>query len=137
MSSMGGVKLVLLGESTVGKSSLVVRFVRNQFFEFKESTIGGMYNCTLLWLLFALCLHKTQHNKRLKNTHNDLKNSKFFLLLNLPIYLKFYSWKTASFLTQTVSLGDTTVKFEIWDTAGTFLMLVKVFQFATVVRSSQ
>jgi small GTP-binding protein len=57
-------KLVLLGESAVGKSSLVLRFVRGQFFEYQESTIG------------------------------------------------------AAFLTQTVPLNDSVVKFEIWDTAG-------------------
>merc|ERR1712062_112584 len=50
--------------SAVGKSSLVLRFVKGQFHEFQESTIG------------------------------------------------------AAFLTQTVVLDDTTVKFEIWDTAG-------------------
>jgi small GTP-binding protein len=48
----------------VGKSSLVLRFVKGQFHEFQESTIG------------------------------------------------------AAFLTQTVTIDDTTVKFEIWDTAG-------------------
>lgn len=57
-------KLVLLGDTAVGKSCLVVRFVRDEFFEFQEPTIG------------------------------------------------------AAFLTQTVSLDDSTVKFEIWDTAG-------------------
>ena len=57
-------KLVLLGDTAVGKSCLVVRFVRDEFFEFQEPTIG------------------------------------------------------AAFLTQTVALDDTTVKFEIWDTAG-------------------
>lgn len=57
-------KLVLLGESAVGKSSLVLRFVKGQFHEFQESTIG------------------------------------------------------AAFLTQTVCIEDTAVKFEIWDTAG-------------------
>mmetsp|Transcript_9560 Transcript_9560/g.10895 ORF Transcript_9560/g.10895 Transcript_9560/m.10895 type:complete len:225 (-) Transcript_9560:280-954(-) len=57
-------KLVLLGDTAVGKSCLVVRFVRDEFFEYQEPTIG------------------------------------------------------AAFLTQTVSLEDTTVKFEIWDTAG-------------------
>eukprot|EP01040_Poterioochromonas_malhamensis_P025647 gene25647-32032_t len=35
-------KLVLLGDSAVGKSCLVVRFVRDEFFEFQEPTIGGM-----------------------------------------------------------------------------------------------
>ncbi|KGQ08324.1 GTP-binding protein ypt5 [Beauveria bassiana D1-5] len=58
-------KLVLLGESAVGKSSIVLRFVKDQFDSFRESTIG------------------------------------------------------AAFLTQTISLDETTtVKFEIWDTAG-------------------
>lgn len=57
-------KLVLLGDSAVGKSSLVLRFVKKQFFEYQESTIG------------------------------------------------------AAFLTQTVSVDDFVVKFEIWDTAG-------------------
>lgn len=53
-------KLVLLGESAVGKSSLVLRFVKGQFHEYQESTIG------------------------------------------------------AAFLTQTVHIDDTAVKFEIW-----------------------
>ena len=57
-------KLVLLGDSAVGKSSLVLRFVKKQFFEYQESTIG------------------------------------------------------AAFLTQTITVDDCTVKFEIWDTAG-------------------
>lgn len=58
-------KLVLLGDTAVGKSCLVVRFVRDEFFEFQEPTIG------------------------------------------------------AAFLTQRLVLDNTTVKFEIWDTAGT------------------
>lgn len=36
-------KLVLLGESAVGKSSIVLRFVRNVFYENQESTIGGEF----------------------------------------------------------------------------------------------
>ncbi|KAL6035668.1 hypothetical protein STEG23_036999, partial [Scotinomys teguina] len=61
-----GLRLYLVplhGQSAVGKSSLVLRFVKDRFHEFQESTIG------------------------------------------------------AAFLTQTVCLGDTTVKSEIWDTA--------------------
>jgi small GTP-binding protein len=57
-------KLVLLGDAAVGKSSSVERFVKNEFFEFQQPTIG------------------------------------------------------AAFLTQTVTLDDCIVKFEIWDTAG-------------------
>ncbi|KAG6515463.1 hypothetical protein ZIOFF_025875 [Zingiber officinale] len=55
---------VLLGDMGAGKSSLVIRFVRGQFIEFQESTIG------------------------------------------------------AAFFAQTLTVGDTAVKFEIWDTAG-------------------
>ncbi|KAJ1983616.1 GTP-binding protein of the rab/ypt [Dimargaris verticillata] len=36
-------KLVLLGESAVGKSSLVMRFVKDQFDDFRESTIGAAF----------------------------------------------------------------------------------------------
>ena len=46
-------KLVLLGESAVGKSSLVLRFVRGQFFDYQESTIGGLYS----WHLFQYPMH--------------------------------------------------------------------------------
>lgn len=57
-------KLVLLGDASVGKSCLVVRFAKNDFYEFQEPTIG------------------------------------------------------AAFVTQSVSLGDSIIKYEIWDTAG-------------------
>ena len=46
MASTGRVfqfKLVLLGDSAVGESSLVLRFVRGQFFEYQESTIGAAF----------------------------------------------------------------------------------------------
>lgn len=36
-------KLVLLGGSAVGKSSIVQRFVKNSFDEFRESTIGAAF----------------------------------------------------------------------------------------------
>ncbi|XP_037094859.1 ras-related protein Rab-5B-like [Pollicipes pollicipes] len=46
-------KLVLLGESAVGKSSLVLRFVKGQFHEFQESTIGAAF------LTQTVCLDET------------------------------------------------------------------------------
>jgi Ras-related protein Rab-5C len=36
-------KLVLLGDMGAGKSSLVLRFVRGQFLEYQESTIGAAF----------------------------------------------------------------------------------------------
>lgn len=35
--------VVTVGESAVGKSSLVLRFVKGQFHEYQESTIGGSF----------------------------------------------------------------------------------------------
>ncbi len=48
-------KLVLLGDSAVGKSCLVVRFVRDEFFEFQEPTIGGKFGLRdgVIW-----CFHE-------------------------------------------------------------------------------
>lgn len=36
-------KLVLLGESAVGKSSIVERFAKNVFDDYRESTIGAAF----------------------------------------------------------------------------------------------
>ncbi|TMX05585.1 hypothetical protein EJD97_016332 [Solanum chilense] len=36
-------KLVLLGDMGAGKSSLVIRFIKGQFLEFQESTIGAAF----------------------------------------------------------------------------------------------
>lgn len=58
------VKVVLLGDTGVGKSSLVLRFVTNNFRPYSESTIG------------------------------------------------------ASFMSKMIVVGDTPIKYQIWDTAG-------------------
>ncbi|CAB1455197.1 unnamed protein product [Pleuronectes platessa] len=57
-------KLVLLGESAVGKSSLVLRFVKGQFHEYQESTIGVQIlnpagKTTLPFLTQTVCLDDT------------------------------------------------------------------------------
>ncbi|KAL3377628.1 hypothetical protein AABB24_003829 [Solanum stoloniferum] len=47
MASIGhtnlNAKLVLLGDMGAGKSSLVIRFIKGQFLEFQESTIGAAF----------------------------------------------------------------------------------------------
>jgi GTPase SAR1 family protein len=42
-------KLVLLGDTAVGKSCLVVRFVRDEYFEYQEPTIGGETCLVVPW----------------------------------------------------------------------------------------
>ena len=44
-------KLVLLGESAVGKSSLVLRFVKGQFHEFQVSFIATILLEICLWCI--------------------------------------------------------------------------------------
>eukprot|EP01012_Entosiphon_sulcatum_P037271 TRINITY_DN47756_c0_g1_i1.p1 TRINITY_DN47756_c0_g1~~TRINITY_DN47756_c0_g1_i1.p1 ORF type:complete len:213 (-),score=33.37 TRINITY_DN47756_c0_g1_i1:92-673(-) len=43
MAATAAFKLVLLGETAVGKSSIALRFCRSEFHEFQESTIGAAY----------------------------------------------------------------------------------------------
>ena len=44
-------KLVLLGDTAVGKSSIALRFVRGQFPEHSEATVGGklQYSALTAW----------------------------------------------------------------------------------------
>ena len=77
----------------MGKSSLVLRFVKGQFHEYQESTIGGECSLKALWEVHWVGC-------------GFVMEFKAFILC------------VAAFLTQTVNLDDTTVKFEIWDTAG-------------------
>ena len=53
-------KLVLLGDTAVGKSCLVVRFVRDEFFEFQEPTIGGEIGRSVFITRFASDLSVVQ-----------------------------------------------------------------------------
>ena len=101
-------KLVLLGDTAVGKSCLVIRFVRNEFFEFQEPTIGG--SPPLNFMPFCISIHKIKHH----------------ILFGLL---------SAAFLTQTITLDDYTVKFEIWDTAGQGPALFWIAFFVTLVGS--
>ena len=41
-------KVVLLGDTAVGKSSISLRFIRKQFFEFQEPTIGAAFLAKML-----------------------------------------------------------------------------------------
>jgi hypothetical protein len=43
-------KLVLLGKQSVGKSSIVTRFVKDSFDEYKDSTIGAAFHSTTVEL---------------------------------------------------------------------------------------
>ena len=70
-------KLVLLGNSGVGKSSLVIRFVKNEFIEDIETTIGAAF--------LTKQLAKKNLNNRLKIIDINFKNNLYYYLLNIYI----------------------------------------------------
>lgn len=82
-------KVVMLGNMSVGKTSMALRFVRNQFFEYQEGTIGG-----------GRALPRSSQHLLLRGCSDR------------------WTRATAAFLTKSLVLDDTTIKFEIWDTAG-------------------
>jgi Ras-related protein Rab-22 len=89
--SVREVKVVLLGDAGVGKSSLVLRFVTNSFDKYSESTIGWV--CTRT---FAAA----------------------FALVAAP-RLTFYSpRRRASFMSKQIVADGQPIKYQIWDTAG-------------------
>jgi Ras-related protein Rab-5C len=81
---------VLLGDMGAGKSSLVLRFVKGQFFDFQ-----------------ARVPPRPHHAVRRAAT--DARHKRIFAHGRAQ-----ESTIGAAFLTQTVSVNDTTVKFEIW-----------------------
>lgn len=81
-------KLVLLGESAVGKSSLVLQFVKGQFDDYRESTIGSFYPCS------PLVVHRADGD------HTWTMLGAAFLTQTVRVE------------------GNNFIKFEIWDTAG-------------------
>ncbi|MBN3318646.1 RAB5B protein, partial [Atractosteus spatula] len=113
-------KLVLLGDMAVGKSSLVLRFVKGQFDEFQETTIGGSKTdlagkFMVEYEVGPVCGSKSTG----KFTHEERPSSpsQFIGLLHSSGTASGTGLRPA-FLAQSVCLDDTTVKFEIWDTAG-------------------
>ena len=135
-------KLVLLGDTAVGKSCLVVRFVRDEFFEFQEPTIGGTRPDGLLPVYCAVdsfgdAAGRAAGVGRVEGTGTCVAAfvcvcvCGAILTLSGALLVLLWLWRCdccsffllffcqAAFLTQAVGLEDgLTVKFEIWDTAG-------------------
>jgi hypothetical protein len=80
---------VLLGDMGAGKSSLVLRFVKGQFFDFQARSRGRDRGCRG-WRVTAPRIPEPPQESTIG----------------------------AAFLTQTVSVNEATVKFEIWCASG-------------------
>ena len=50
-------KLVLIGDTDVGKSSLLIRFADDAFSESFVSTIGILYTINLYYVIMLLCYY--------------------------------------------------------------------------------
>ena len=50
----------MLGDMNVGKTSMALRFVRNQFFEYQDNTIGGACGSTRRPVLPAALFQPTE-----------------------------------------------------------------------------
>ncbi|XP_023264869.1 ras-related protein Rab-5C-like [Seriola lalandi dorsalis] len=101
-------KLVLLGESAVGKSSLVLRFVKGQFHEFQESTIGAAF------LTQTVCLDDTTVKFEIWDTAGQERYHSL-----APMY---YRGAQAAIVVYDIT---NTVGFGCWVTMGSFFPVAK------------
>ncbi len=99
-NKMSQFKLVLLGESAVGKSSLVLRFVKGQFHEFQESTIGAAF------LTQTLCLDDTTVKFEIWDTAGQERYHSL-----APMY---YRGAQAAIVVYDITNGDTFARAKNW-----------------------
>ncbi|KJE93982.1 hypothetical protein CAOG_004692 [Capsaspora owczarzaki ATCC 30864] len=96
-------KLVLLGESAVGKSSLVLRFVKGQFHEYQESTIGGNFSA---FLTQTVCLDDTTVKFEIWDTAGQERYHSL-----APMY---YRGAQAAIVVYDVTNADTFARAKTW-----------------------
>nr|GEU77774.1 Ras-related protein RHN1 isoform X1 [Tanacetum cinerariifolium] len=120
-------KKVVLGDMGTGKTSMVFRFIKGQFYDYQESTIGASFSTevvsidktTVKFDIWDTVTGKVQWVTTV--VFGDMGTGKTSMVLRF-IKGQFYDYQEstigASFSTEVASIGKTTVKFDIWDTAG-------------------
>jgi len=93
-------KVVLLGESAVGKSSLVLRFVKGQFHEYQESTIGAAF------LTQTICIDETTVKFEIWDTAGQERYHSL-----APMY---YRGAQAAIIVYDITSQDTFVRAKSW-----------------------
>lgn len=90
------IKVVILGESGVGKSSLAVRFVSETYFPYNDSTMGAEYLTKTMSMSMSSEAQECQCQQNIVSKKSSFKSKKC----------------------SKCSAGDPTVTFKIWDTSG-------------------
>ncbi len=113
------VKVVLLGDAGVGKSSLVLRFVTGSFDKYSESTIG----CVAAARRVKLSWRAPPHTRALNHRGSRSFTRPPPLLRHLPLpssppALRAPRSPSASFMSKAIMVDNMPIKYQIWDTAG-------------------
>ena len=92
-------KVVLVGNTGVGKSNLLSRFTRNEFMLDFRTTIGRLYFSTLWWHLFwhRVCDRAVEYEvfkKDLRKNSPEIKNfdSSWYTVRKLRLAWRFLAW---------------------------------------------
>ena len=95
-------KIVLLGESAVGKSSIVLKFVRDEFVPNQEATIGAAF--------LAQTVHVEKMQKSVKYEIWDTAGQERYRSL-APMY---YRGASAALIVYDITSADSLIKAQTW-----------------------
>lgn len=119
--SKNNFKVVFLGKSGVGKTSVTLRFCRDMFLDGTEATIGYV-----LWL-YSPCIPRWMFIPYiwLASPFSPIGGQNPAAEMPNPLLVEMSDWlhpslssSSASFLTKMMTFNDRSIKFELWDTAG-------------------
>ncbi|SPJ08354.1 ras-related protein Rab-5A [Plasmodium sp. DRC-Itaito] len=102
MEKKSSYKTVLLGESSVGKSSIVLRLTKDTFHENTNTTIGASF-CTYVVNLNDINIKNNNNNEKNNNNINSINDDNNIIITNQH---------------NNYNENLCNIKFDIWDTAG-------------------
>ncbi|KAL3788352.1 hypothetical protein HJC23_009158, partial [Cyclotella cryptica] len=109
-------KLLLIGDSGVGKSSLLLRFADDTYTESYISTIGVDFVSLIIWVII-LYRSLSQNGRVALLGDGYKKRPNLFGLTNFP-FLRLFLNLIVEQKIRTIELDGKTIKLQIWDTAG-------------------
>ncbi|ANQ06608.1 Small GTPase rab5 [Plasmodium coatneyi] len=109
MEKKSSYKTVLLGESSVGKSSIVLRLTKDTFHDNTNTTIGASF-CTYVVNMNELKMKNANSGINSNSSSSNLSSNNLSSNSNDNISLNKEHLKNSE--------GPCNIKFDIWDTAG-------------------